>query len=381
MATVTLRELWETQLQDLYAAEQKILDALPDLIAAASSAELREALETHLQRTKVHVERLDLIFEQAGLTSGARVQSISSGIDGIVRSGSKWIRMEGAADVRDAAIIAAAQHVEHYEMAGYGCARTWAHQLDNHNAAHLLQQTLDEEGGADKELTRLAQSGINAAASAGGEFTGRPEARLRYVDVDDLPYGADRYKDAKIRSRDGQHLGTVDGFVVDPSGRPYYVVVDSGGFFVGRRYVVPVGRADFGSADRVFTIDLDKDTFKRFPEFHRDAFLSMSDDEARRYEWRVLEAIDPEAARASTGRDWDYDRYPYYRQPDWYDRDVFTPARAGGRSVSRTRTPEVPVVESPEREQVMAREERYETEEGVPPSARERIRGTPRNEQ
>jgi ferritin-like metal-binding protein YciE len=379
MATVTLRDLWEKELQDLYAVEQKILDALPDLIAGASAPELREALEKHLQRTKVHVERLDLIFDQAGLTAGARVRSGSSGIDSIVRAGSERIRMEGAPDVRDAAIIAAAQHVEHYEMAGYGCVRTWAHQLDNHNAAHLLQQTLDEEGAADKELTRIAHSGINAAASAGGEFTGRSVSRLRYVDVDDLRYGADRYRDAKIRSRDGQNLGTVEGFIVDSSGRPYYVVVDSGGWFVGRRYVVPVGRADFGAADRVFTIDLDKDTFKRFPEFHRDAFMSMSDEEARRYEWRVLEAIDPQAARAATGRDWDYERYPYYRQPDWYDRDVFTPAGNRAGSVTRPRSREVPAVES-QREQVIAREERYEPEEGVPPSAREHIRGRSRDE-
>jgi len=374
MATVTLRELWEKELQDLYAVEQKTLEALPDLIGSASSPELREALEKHLQRTKVHVEGLDLIFKQAGLTTGAGGQSASSGIDSIVRAGSERIRMEGAPDVRDAAIIAAAQHVEHYEMAGYGCVRTWAHQLDNQNAAHLLQQTLDEEGAADKELTRLAHSGINAAASAGGEFTGRV-ARLRYVDVHDLQHAADRYRNAKIRSRDGRDLGTVDGFVVDSSGRPYYVVVDSGGLFVGRRYVVPVGRADFRTADRVFTIDLDKDTFKRFPEFHRDAFLSMSDDEARRYEWRVLEAIDPAAARSSTSSDWDYERYPYYRQPDWYDRDAFTPVGTEGGSVTRTRTRAVPAAESLEREQVIAREERYETDEGVPPSARERIRG------
>lgn len=378
MATVTLRELWEQELQDLYGAEQKTLEALPDLIAAASSAELREALEKHLQRTKVHVERLDLILKQAGLTI---TRSASSGIDSVLRTGSERIGMEGAPDVRDAAIIAAAQHVEHYEIAGYGCARTWAHQLDNHNAAHLLQQTLDEEGAADKELTRIAHAGINAAASAGGEFRGWSQSRLRYVDIDDFPSGADPYRQAKIRSRVGEDLGTVDGFIVDSSGRPYYVVVDSGGLFVGRRYVVPVGRTDFRSGDRVFTIDLDKDTFKRFPEFHRDAFLSMSDEEARRYEWRVLEAIDPEAARASTSRDWDYERYPYYRQPDWYDRDVFTSPGAGARRVTRTPTTrEVPAEERTEREQVIAREERYETEEGVPPSTRERMRGTGRDE-
>ena len=343
MATVTLRELWEKELQDLYAAEQKTIAALPELIGSASSPELRGALEKHLERTKVHVERLDLILKQAGFTTGSRAQSASSGIDSIVRAGSERIRMESASDVRDAAIIAAAQHVEHYELAGYGCARTWAHQLDNEHAADLLQQTLDEEGAADKELTRIAQSGINAAASAGGEFSGSSESRLRYVDVNDLPSAGDVYRYATIRSRGGEDLGTVDGFIVDPSGRPYYVVIDSGGLFVGRRYVVPVGRAGFHSADRLFTIDLDKDTFKRYPEFHRDAFLSMSNEEARRYEWRVLEAIDPKAARASTSRDWDYERYPYYGQPDWYERDVFTPTAAEPRTSTGRRTREVPI--------------------------------------
>jgi hypothetical protein len=94
----------------------------------------------------------------------------------------------------------------------------------------------------------------------------------------------------------------------------------------------------------------------------------------------VLEAIDPDAARVSSSRDWDYERYPYYRQPDWYDRDVFTPGGAGAPGVTRTRTRETPTVERHEGEQVTARGERYETEEGVPPSARERIRGAGRDE-
>jgi ferritin-like metal-binding protein YciE len=358
MANGTLRQLWEAELQDLYSAEQQILTALPELIQSATSPALKGALEKHQQRTKIHVERLDLIFKQCGVNRSSLARP--SGLDGLVRSGSERIKTQEASDVRDAAIIAAAQHVEHYEIAGYGCARTWARQLDDDNAADLLQQTLDEEGAADKELTNIAQSGINEGATAGARSSGRT-ARLRYVAVDDMPSAAD-YRDTKIRNRSGDDLGRIDGFIVDPSGRAYYLVIDSGGLFVGRRYVVPIGRADFRRADRLFTIDLDKDTLKRYPEFHRDAFLSMDDEEARRYEWRVLEAIDPEAARSS-GFDWDYERYPYYRQPGWFNRDLVTP---GGsvRAESRTpRTQPAPIVEKEERERVIAREERQNTDE------------------
>jgi len=375
MATGTLRELWLRELQDLYAAEQNIIVALPDLISAASSTELRNALENHLQRTRIHVERLDLILKQAGAANGPGARSNSSGIESVLRAGSERIRIEGPSDVRDAAIIAAAQHVEHYEIAGYGCARTWARQLDNGHAAELLQQTLDEEGDADKELTDIAQSGINEAADAREGFRDRPQARLRYVDANDLS-GADRYRDTKIRNQASEDLGKLDGFIVDASGRPFYIVVDSGGLFVGRRYVVPVGRADFRRADHLFTVDLDKDTLKRYPEFHRDAFLSMNDEEARRYEWRVLEAIDPEAARASVD-EWDYERFPYYREPRWYEPDVFTPSDRGvSTPAGASRARQTPVAEREERERVLAREEQSQRSPDASRPMSERIRGT-----
>jgi ferritin-like metal-binding protein YciE len=364
MASGTLRELLGQELQDLYSAEQNIIRALPELVSAATSRELKAALDTHLQRTKVHAERLDLIFKQSSL--GAATQP--SGIESIIKAGAERVKTVNG-DVRDAAIIAAAQHVEHYEMAGYGCARTWARQLGDDRSADLLQQTLDEEGDADKQLTDLAQSGINASASAGAESRRRDGARLRYVDVDDL--ASDQYRDVKIRNRAGDDLGTVDGFVVDASGRPYYLVVDSGGVFVGRRYVVPIGRAESSRKDRAFTVDLDKDTLKRYPEFHRDAFMAMTDEEARRYEWRVLEAIDPQAARTST-REWDYDQYPYYQQPDWFDRNIVTSTGRSTVPKGTSRSREVPFVEHNERERVIAREEREGRET---PSERDRVRG------
>jgi ferritin-like metal-binding protein YciE len=367
MAGGTLRDLFEHELHDLRATEQEIIRALPELITSATSDDLKRALQQHLEQTRIHEERLELIFRQCGF---ATPPAARSGVESIIRAGSAVVAQQTTAQVRDAAIIDAAQHVEHYEIAGYGCARTFARQLDDDRSADLLQQTLDEEGAANKRLTQIAESGINEAASAGERFESGRQSRLRYVDIDDLPAG-DRYRQAKIRNRSGDDLGRVDGFVLDEAGRPYYLVVDSGGFFVGRRYVVPVGRADFRNADRLFTIDLDKDTLKRYPEFHAESFVAMNDDEARRYEWRVLEAIDPEAARSAPS-EWSRDEFPYYRQPEWFDAG--TPATGPSRMTEQPATSpgEARIrSESDRREQIVARENPVEQER--PP--RERVRG------
>jgi hypothetical protein len=210
--------------------------------------------------------------------------------------------------------------VEHYEIAGYGCARTFARQIGDDAGADLLQETLDEEGAADKELTAIAISGINEAARAGEEFDAGSSSRLRYLDVEDLDQSKHEWTNYKVRNRAGADLGAVDGVIVDASGRPYYLVIDSGGWFLGNRYVVPVGKVNFDPNGRALKLDLDKDTFKRYPEFHSGAFASMSDEEARRYEWRVLEAIDPNAARQTPGT-FEYERFEYYRQPEWLGTD------------------------------------------------------------
>jgi hypothetical protein len=158
-------------------------------------------------------------------------------------------------------------------------------------------------------------------------------------------------------------------------GRSYYLVVDSGGLFVGRRYVVPVGKTDLIRSERLIRIDLDKETLKRYPEFHRDAFIAMTDVEARRYEWRVLEAIDPEAARSTT-QEWDYDRYPYYRQPDWFDSSAAASSQAPRGAGATDRPREVPISTAREtREHVVAREDVSTGEE-----PRERMRGTSKDD-
>jgi len=369
MAGGTLRALFEHELKDLRAAEQQIIAALPQMIAEARSDDLKRALEHHLNRTRIHAERLDLILKQYDVAAAANAPS---GIDGLVRAGQAMVAAHADGDVRDAAIIDAAQHVEHYEIAGYGCARTFARELEDDRSADLLQQTLDEEGDANKRLTQIAESGVNEAATGGlAEERGRP-TRLKYVAASTLP-SAETYREVKVRNRAGDDLGRVDGFVLDAANRPYYLVVDSGGLFAGGRYVLPIGKADLRRSDRLLVVDLDKDTLKRYPEFHPDAFKGMSDDEARRYEWRVLEAIDPKAARAST-REWTYERFGWYGEPDWFDAGTIAPSAARSQTApGQPRTPSRPAPATPAREpaeRVVAREEAPGEE-----MPRERIRG------
>lgn len=337
MAITTLRDLYQAELEDLYDAEQQIVNALPKLQSAANAPDLKAAFEKHLERTKVHIERLDLLFSRLGIS---RSNVKSTAMQGLIREGEKRMQEAGSdSNTLDAALIAAAQHVEHYEIAGYGCARTFARQIDDDAGADLLQQTLDEEGAADKELTSIAEAGINEAASGGEEFDEGSSSHLRYIDVDDLDKSKHDWSDFNVRNRAGEDLGNVDGVIVDASGRPYYLVIDSGGWFLGNRYIVPVGKVNFDRAARALTVDLDKDTFKRYPEFHSSSFAAMTNEESRRYEWRVLEAIDPNAARQTPGT-FEYERYDYYRQPDWLGTD-WPGYRRIGRETRTEREPEV----------------------------------------
>jgi ferritin-like metal-binding protein YciE len=159
----SLEELYVEQLKDLYDAEQQIIEALPEMIDAAASNGLKNALTEHLEVTKSQATRLDQIFNALGeKAKGEKCK----GIEGVIKEGSDLIEDIDDPDVRDAAIIAAAQRVEHYEMAGYGTARTYATLLGEDEATQLLQQTLEEEKEADQALTALA-SEINV--SAGGK--------------------------------------------------------------------------------------------------------------------------------------------------------------------------------------------------------------------
>jgi ferritin-like metal-binding protein YciE len=162
MKLESLQDLLVQELKDLYSAEAQIVKALPKMAKAASSEELRTAFEEHLEETKKQVERLDQIFERLGTPGRGKK---CKGMEGLLEEGKEVIEQDGDDMVKDAALIAAAQHVEHYEIAGYGCARTFASLLGHEEIAELLQKTLDEESAADKKLTEIAESAINVVAA------------------------------------------------------------------------------------------------------------------------------------------------------------------------------------------------------------------------
>jgi ferritin-like metal-binding protein YciE len=149
----SLRELYAEQLKDLYDAEHQIIKALPKMIESAQAEELKDALNEHLDVTKEQARRLEQIFKNLGEKTKAEK---CKGMQGIIQEGNELIGQIEDEDVRDAAIIASAQRVEHYEMAGYGTARTYAELLDEQEARDLLQQTLNEEEEADQVLSNLA---------------------------------------------------------------------------------------------------------------------------------------------------------------------------------------------------------------------------------
>jgi ferritin-like metal-binding protein YciE len=170
MATINnLEELLVDQLRDLYNAEMQLTKALPKMAEAAGHAELRQAFEEHLSETQEHVARLERVFESLGQAAKGKT---CHAMKGLVEEGSEAIKEKGPDAVRDAALIAAAQRVEHYEMAGYGTVRTFAEHLGHKEAAQLLQQTLEEESACNEKLTQLAESHINQHAMEGAGADG-----------------------------------------------------------------------------------------------------------------------------------------------------------------------------------------------------------------
>ncbi len=169
MALQSLRDLYIDELQDLYDAERQIIQALPGMARSAGRTELKQAFEEHAEQTRLHIERLDRILAQVERPAPARQ---CDGVAGILQEGAGRADQGTDSAVRDAALIGTAQRIEHYEMAAYGCARTYARELGLDEAAALLQQTLDEEGAADQRLSALAESRINGAARARGAGAG-----------------------------------------------------------------------------------------------------------------------------------------------------------------------------------------------------------------
>ena len=152
----TLQDLFEHEIADLFNAETQLVTALPKMAQAASNDELRKAFEHHLDETRDHVRRLEEIRGQIG----SSIMEQCDGMRGLIQEGDEIVSAGGDSDVKDAALIAAAQRVEHYEIAAYGTARTLADELDLGEAKDLLDQTLDEESNADKLLTKIATGGF-----------------------------------------------------------------------------------------------------------------------------------------------------------------------------------------------------------------------------
>lgn len=173
MKLTTLDKLFHHELKDLYDAEHQVVKALPKLAEAACNPELAAAFEEHLAQTQEHIRRLETVFEEIG-ESPAREPC--AGMRGIIEEGNKTLGEDADPVVKDAAIISAAQRVEHYEMAVYGTLRTWARILGYEDSARLMEETLDEEEGTDSALTGIAQQ-INPEAAAnpdsGDEEAGR----------------------------------------------------------------------------------------------------------------------------------------------------------------------------------------------------------------
>ncbi len=157
----TLQSLYIDELKDLWSAEKQILRALPKMIKAVTHRDLKRAFTTHERQTRQHVARLERICKQLGVSPRGKK---CEGMEGLLKEGSGLIRERPEADVLDAGLLSAAQHVEHYEMAGYGTVRTWARLLGRNDQADVLQQTLDEEGETDHLLTDLAERLINVEA-------------------------------------------------------------------------------------------------------------------------------------------------------------------------------------------------------------------------
>ena len=157
----SLQKLYLEQLKDLYSAEEQILDALPSMAKQTKHPELKRAFQEHYQQTEQQKQRLEQIGQEMGEDLAGHT---CKGMKGLLAEGKEVMQEFTDSDVLDAALISAAQRVEHYEMAGYGCARTYAHMLGLGNHADLLQRTLDEEADTDEKLTNLAESVVNIDA-------------------------------------------------------------------------------------------------------------------------------------------------------------------------------------------------------------------------
>jgi ferritin-like metal-binding protein YciE len=167
-----LKELYVEELKDLYSAENQLVKAIPKMAKAATSEDLRAGFEEHLEQTKEHVARLERIFKALGESPKGKT---CQGMQGLISEGSEMIEEDPEPEMLDAGLISAAQRVEHYEMAGYGCVATYAELLGENEAAQLLRTTLEEERETDEKLTELSKE-INVEAAEAGAEGGKKQA-------------------------------------------------------------------------------------------------------------------------------------------------------------------------------------------------------------
>lgn len=176
MRMETLQELYVEQLKDIYDAENQLMKALPKMAKEASNEELKAAFEQHLEQTEEQISRLDRIFEELGeKAKGHKCKAMA----GLIEEGKELMEEDADEDVMDAGLICAAQKIEHYEIATYGCLRTYAEMLGFDEQADLLQETLDEEKDTDENLTELAVSCINLEAEEGDEEEEEEESEAK----------------------------------------------------------------------------------------------------------------------------------------------------------------------------------------------------------
>jgi ferritin-like metal-binding protein YciE len=286
MAIASLRDLYFDELGDLYDAETQMIRTFPRLAEAARSPELREALKKHCDESRLHLERLELIFTHWGERRRAKP---CAGLAGIVQEADARLNQEATDDARDAAIIGVAQRIEHYEIAAYGCARTYARRLNRLDEARLLQETLDDEGRTDHRLSEIAEAHINDDARSEADLHAKPPpGRLRYVPMDVIAQGRKDQTPLPVRN-DDEDLGTLDGLVAEGGqGAARYAVIDAGGLLKHRRYLLPLSLLRFDDRTRVLRVSLDKDVANRYPDFDRDEFQTMSEADRIGYEARLL---------------------------------------------------------------------------------------------
>lgn len=157
----SLKDLLEHEIKDLYSAETQLIDALPEMAKAAANDKLKKAFETHLEETKQQLERLNQVAKMMDMDPSGET---CAAMKGLVKEGKDMIKMKGEENVKDAGLIASAQRIEHYEMAGYGAAHAYAQQLGLQDAAKLLEETLKEEKSTDTKLNKIALASINKKA-------------------------------------------------------------------------------------------------------------------------------------------------------------------------------------------------------------------------